>query len=341
MKVCANIPIYISAGKSGALALFRVGIIIPRDVNFFAFPQGRECPENPPNGCLCVWHPRCVGIGSNGLAKGLEHMSVQGISNTTTHQVSSPPQAKAALVARQFEALFASMVLKSMRRSVRREDGLFPPALGERIYSQMLDDEYGHILARHGNLGISDMLLRDIGSETGGSEGLLQLQNLRSASWMIDRRFVPSSSRSPDSESLLRSVARWERHIQDASRAFGVDSSLIKAVIACESAGNPNAVSSAGAKGLMQLIDDTAREVGVSRVFDPRENIMGGTRYLRTLLDRFEDNETLALASYNAGPGAVQRYGGVPPYRETERYVENVRLVRRHVLQSGSSVEEE
>lgn len=268
-------------------------------------------------------------------------MSVQGISNTATHQVSSPSQTEAARVARQFEALFASLLLKSMRRSVRREDGLLPPALGEKIYSQMLDDEYGQILARHGNFGISDMLLRDIGSETGGSDALLQLQNLRSASWMIDRRFVPSSSRSPDSESLLRGVARWERHIEDASRAFGVDSSLIKAVIACESAGNPNAVSSAGAKGLMQLIDDTAREVGVSRVFDPRENIMGGTRYLRTLLDRFEGNETLALASYNAGPGAVQRYGGVPPYRETERYVDNVRLVRRHILQSGSSVEEE
>jgi soluble lytic murein transglycosylase-like protein len=103
-----------------------------------------------------------------------------------------------------------------------------------------------------------------------------------------------------------------------------VDSSLVAAVIAQESAGNQYAVSRAGAKGLMQLIDTTARQLGVSKVYDPAQNIFGGAKYLRQLLDRFGGDKSLALASYNAGPGAVDRYQGIPPYRETQEYVRRV-----------------
>jgi hypothetical protein len=100
---------------------------------------------------------------------------------------------------------------------------------------------------------------------------------------------------------------------------------LIHSVIQVESNYNPNAISSAGALGLMQLIPSTARRFGVTNVFNPVENIQGGARYLRYLLDLYKGNYPLALAAYNAGEGAVARYGGVPPYRETQNYLVSVR----------------
>ena len=113
--------------------------------------------------------------------------------------------------------------------------------------------------------------------------------------------------------------------IADASKQHGVDPRLVAAIAARESAYNPAAVSPAGAGGVMQLMPATARYIGVVNIFDARENVFGGVRYLRTLLDTFHGDLDLTLAAYNAGPGAVQKYNGVPPYRETRDYVKFVR----------------
>lgn len=112
--------------------------------------------------------------------------------------------------------------------------------------------------------------------------------------------------------------------IAEAATRYHLDPNLIRAVIHAESAFNPFAVSSAGALGLMQLMPEMAEELDVSDPFDPRQNILGGSRYLRNLLDSHHGNIDLAVASYNAGPGAVAKYRGVPPYRETRNYVKTV-----------------
>jgi soluble lytic murein transglycosylase len=128
-----------------------------------------------------------------------------------------------------------------------------------------------------------------------------------------------------------RSPSRWDGEISRAGGRYGVDPALLKAVIHAESAFDPVAVSRAGASGLMQLMPGTARELGVDDPFDPWQNIDGGTRYLRAMIRRFPGSLSFALAAYNAGPEAVERHGGVPPYPETREYVQRVmRLYRRY-----------
>lgn len=112
--------------------------------------------------------------------------------------------------------------------------------------------------------------------------------------------------------------------INQAAERYGIRPELLEALVQQESGFNPNAVSKAGAQGLTQLMPGTAAGLGVSDPFDPEQNVMGGAHYLRIQLDRFNNDESLALAAYNAGPGAVQRYNGVPPYTETRNYVNSV-----------------
>lgn len=121
--------------------------------------------------------------------------------------------------------------------------------------------------------------------------------------------------------------------IRDASLQFGVNQAFLRAIIHAESAFHPNALSFKGAQGLMQLMPGTAGDMGVADAFDPTQNILGGARYLGLLLKAFNGNEKLAAAAYDAGPGAVQRYHGVPPYAETQVYVQRVGLLRRRYAQ--------
>jgi soluble lytic murein transglycosylase-like protein len=136
----------------------------------------------------------------------------------------------------------------------------------------------------------------------------------------------PNPSVSLQSEEIAKNAAREkiDRSIQTAAVKYNLPPRLIRGVIQAESDFQPNAVSSAGAKGLMQLMPGTASDLGVTSPFDIDQNIDGGSRYLKKMLDMFHGDIKKALAAYNAGPGTVKRYQGIPPYRETIHYVRKV-----------------
>jgi soluble lytic murein transglycosylase-like protein len=124
---------------------------------------------------------------------------------------------------------------------------------------------------------------------------------------------------------IADNVTQYAPQIEHAAEEYKVDKALVHAVITAESGYNPKAVSRTGAQGLMQLMPETAKRYEVKDMFDPAQNIQGGTRYLRDLLDKFDQNVELALAAYNAGENAVTRYGNkIPPYPETKAYVPKV-----------------
>ena len=179
------------------------------------------------------------------------------------------------------------------------------PAMAD-IYS--FKDERG--VVHFTNMPNGDKRFKMIRKEDNGSSGAASIGMPR-----VAQLFMPSQA----------DILRFSSMIESASKTHGVDSALVHAVITAESGYNPGATSKAGARGLMQLMPDTAARYGVRNIVDPQENINGGVRYLRDLITMFNGNLELAVAAYNAGENAVIRHGNrIPPYAETVHYVPKV-----------------
>lgn len=226
--------------------------------------------------------------------------------------------------AEDFESLFVYFMLRSMRKTVIKS-GLLNDGLGGDIMESLFDQEISKKIAHNASLGVAELLIQQLASASDAREKAPHPPGLKSEKLQI-------SSRAPTGEGALKYLKRhisqklepFEPYIREAALKYGLSADLIRAVIMAESSGNPHAVSSRGAKGLMQLMDATAAELGVKDPFDPRQNILGGAAYLAKMLTKFQGNIHLAVAGYNAGPDSVEKHAGIPPYRETQDYVKRI-----------------
>ena len=174
-----------------------------------------------------------------------------------------------------------------------------------------------------------------VGQAASSSSGTVQPSTSSAGTSQQATSGVGGGAASPAGTAASSSTESLATMIDQAAQTSGVPASLLAAVVQTESGGDPNAVSSAGAKGLMQLMDSTASAYGVTDSLDPQQNLAGGSKFLRSLLTQYSGNEQLALAAYNAGPGAVSAYGGVPPYTETQNYVQKVLQLQQQFNSSG------
>jgi Rod binding domain-containing protein len=231
---------------------------------------------------------------------------------------------KIAKAAKEFEGLLTSMMLKSMDKTT---NGMFgnSDSTGGDYFGTIFENQMSSMMSKNKSFGIAGMLYKKITGDDldKKSVGAELLQYLNSDKIEIKKSAGFNNSVAPSIKATNR-LNQYNNIINDASRTYGVDKNLIKSVILTESAANEKAVSSAKAKGLMQLIDSTASDMGVNNVWNPKDNIFGGTKYLSEMLRKYNGNLNLALASYNAGPENVQKYGGVPPFDETQNYIKRV-----------------
>ena len=165
----------------------------------------------------------------------------------------------------------------------------------------------------------------DIVQEFFNQNGIqITLPNVQTPDTIKNIGFPETASASTNTNNSTVSAGDLDVYFEEAANQYHVDIKLLKAIAYCESRFNPNAVSSAGAVGVMQLMPKTAEGLGVTDSYDPRQNILGGAKLISQLLDKYNGDKSLALAAYNAGSGNVSKYGGIPPFKETQNYVRKV-----------------
>lgn len=231
---------------------------------------------------------------------------------------------KLAGAAKDFESMLTQMMLKSMTKT---SGGMFGGGenFGGDYFDTIFETEISSYMSKGKGFGIADQIYKKLTGETlnpadfnGDLNKIGKKLELKLDSIGKNLPFLTPTEKSE------KRVRTFDQIIDAASKKYGVDKKLIKSVILTESAGNSKAVSSAKAKGLMQLMDGTAKDMGVKNSFDPKQNIMGGTKYLSKLIKKYDGDLKLSLAAYNAGPGNVDKHKGIPPFNETKTYVTRV-----------------
>ncbi len=239
--------------------------------------------------------------------------------------------------AKELESLFLNQLLKTMRQTIPKSElsegfGL-GDGLGKDVYTEMFDQELAMKMAGVGDRSMASQLYKSLEKvlEQQFDGEVTEKVNLNNS--LPQKSYFKVKAEEPEIKKISKvqpvvnkinlSKGEYDSIIKQVAAKYKLNPMLVASVIKAESNGDPKAVSTAGAKGLMQLIDSTASDMGVRDVFDPHENIEGGVKYLRRMINQFGDIKK-ALAAYNAGPEAVKRYEGVPPYRETKNYIEKV-----------------
>ncbi len=234
-------------------------------------------------------------------------METRGIDTGMIRELRYAGDARAGaardIPAKDLEALFLNYMLHTMQEAGRAlfDDESSP----DDAYLDMATESLAQLFAEKGGIGLQGLI-----------EDRMKPADEVTLNKSIDRMARMKESKQP--------VTDFESSIARAAQEFDLPRDLISAVIQAESGGDPKAVSPAGARGLMQLMPATGREMGLSNPFDPEANIRAGSKYLKQMVDMWDGDLTLALASYNAGPANVSRYGGVPPFQETRQYVNKV-----------------
>lgn len=233
-------------------------------------------------------------------------------------------KAQAAKAAKDFESMLTGMMLKSMTQST---GGLLGSEEGENgngadMYDMLFQNNISQMITKTNSLGIAEKIYKQITGEDLPAEYKTKFSGSPLSPDLQDQ--IKSIPTVMPSTSAIQRVDKFNTITEEASQKYKVSQNLIKAIMLAESAGNEKAVSKAGAKGLMQLMDGTASAMGVRNSFNAKDNIMGGSQYISQMLSRYNGDVKLALAAYNAGPGNVDKYNGVPPFTETKTYVTRV-----------------
>jgi soluble lytic murein transglycosylase-like protein len=265
--------------------------------------------------------------------KTFEYSRIPEVSNLKKKNISNADKKQIEKSARDFEGMFLYLIFKNLRKAMLSE---FSDKENDSFGGDILNDitlmEATRQISKNGlGTGIANKIYEQLTGEKLVQIEFSPVRNEKKTTSTKSKAIQDKPKESsqqinlPRFPTLVDRISKYDRTVEEIARKYNLTPELLKSVIAVESAGDHLAVSPAGAKGLMQLIDSTAKYVGVRNVFDPEENIEGGAKYLREMLDTFDGNLELALAAYNAGPGNVFKYNGIPPFKETRNYVSRVK----------------
>ena len=212
---------------------------------------------------------------------------------------------------RGFEAIMIEKMLESMNKTIP-EDPLLKNNAQNSIYKSMYINALSKKIADRSQFGLGNLLFNSL-------KDYINYKKHRTKSLNPLKADIEFKSLNNNSSDMMR----IKKIVDEASKKYSVPKKLIYGIIKAESNFDPNALSKVGAAGLMQLMPQTALDMGVENIWNVRENVMGGVKYISSLINRFK-NEKMAIAAYNAGPSNVKKYKGIPPFKETKNYVKKV-----------------